>query len=272
MAQDARSRLARRVREPDPDLAELALCAGAALTGDVDVDDHLARIDEIATLLDPAEVTGEPRAEAAALSALLAGELGFHGDAVTYHHPRNGLLHVALARRQGLPITLAILYVAVARRVGITAYGCNTPGHFLVGVGAASPPPVLIDPFDGGALLAADDVVERIPAIAEVAGGLAQALQPASPVTVVRRLLANQARDLQARGEVGRALTAVELKRLLPDSGADDVGEQARLLVQVGRFVDASALVEDHLAARSPTEPAATELARLARAARARLN
>lgn len=272
MAHDVRSRFARLVREPDADLAELALCCGAALTGEVDVDAELARVDELAGLLDPAEVTGQPRAEAAALSALLAGELGFHGDEATYHDPRNGLLHETLARRRGLPITLAILYVAVARRVGIRAHGCNTPGHFLVAVGEGSPPPVLIDAFDRGALLDPADVAARIPAVGEVAGGLAQVLRPASPVTILRRVLANQVRDLQAAGELGRALTAVELTRLLPDSGSADVDQHARLLLGVGRFQDAAALVDDHLAAAEPPEPAATELARLARAARARLN
>lgn len=66
-----------------------------------------------------------------ALNHLLFSELGFAGDRETYDDPLNGLLPAVVARRKGLPIALSILWVDLARRLGLDAVGVGLPGHFI---------------------------------------------------------------------------------------------------------------------------------------------
>src|ERR1051326_6871893 len=66
-----------------------------------------------------------------ALNEYLFGDLHFVGN-VTYEDPRNSFLNVVLDRRTGIPITLALVYMEVARRAGVHVEGVNFPGHFLL--------------------------------------------------------------------------------------------------------------------------------------------
>ena len=83
------------------------------------------------------------------LNHLLFQELGFRGDRDTYDAPENALLPYAMEHRKGLPITLSILWVDLARRMGFDAVGVGLPGHFICGL--RTPFGLLcFDPFHGG--------------------------------------------------------------------------------------------------------------------------
>jgi regulator of sirC expression with transglutaminase-like and TPR domain len=83
-------------------------------------------------------------------------ELGFRGNDSEYYDPRNSCLDEVLARRMGIPITLAVVYIEVARRLGRPVFGIGLPGHFLVQYddGEYS---AFIDPFHAGKLLTGED-------------------------------------------------------------------------------------------------------------------
>jgi len=90
-----------------------------------------------------------------ALNEFLFAEMQFSGSN-DYEDPRNSCLNEVLDRRTGIPITLAVVYMEVARRAGIHIDGVNFPGHFLVrcpGMNDAMGADLIIDPFHGGALL-----------------------------------------------------------------------------------------------------------------------
>jgi regulator of sirC expression with transglutaminase-like and TPR domain len=89
------------------------------------------------------------------LSHILAGRFGYDGDRLTYDDPQNADLIRVIARRRGLPVALGILYMHAARAAGLKASGLNTPAHFLVLL-TRGDSEVLIDPFNGGALLDAE--------------------------------------------------------------------------------------------------------------------
>jgi regulator of sirC expression with transglutaminase-like and TPR domain len=87
-------------------------------------------------------------------------ELHFVGNRDSYEDPRNSCLNEVLDRRTGIPITLSVVYMEIARRAGLRIDGINFPGHFLVRcpeVGSRGSSGLIIDPFHAGALLSEHD-------------------------------------------------------------------------------------------------------------------
>ncbi len=127
------------------DLAEAALWIAAENCPDLDVDLYRTRIDELAQRIRPRmEAAADGQARVETLNTFLFDECGFHGNREDYYDPRNSYLNEVLDRRIGIPISLAILWIAVARRLGLDAQGVSFPGHFL-----ATIQPVLVDCFEG---------------------------------------------------------------------------------------------------------------------------
>jgi regulator of sirC expression with transglutaminase-like and TPR domain len=96
--------------------------------------------------------TAPVREQVAALNELIYGEERFTANRAHYDDFRNSLLNLVLERRTGIPISLALVYIEVARRAGLSVSGIAFPGHFLLRV-AGGPDALILDPFDGGAEL-----------------------------------------------------------------------------------------------------------------------
>ncbi len=190
--------------DASPPLDAFAL-ALAAEFGDVDWEaagDRLDRLGrEVADFL--SDAPRAPHREAAACRLVLGERHGYVGDTAEYGDPRNSMLDTVLARRTGLPITLSVLWVAVAGRAGFRLDGVGLPGHFVVGHFAADPP-LLIDPFGGGTVLDG-----------EPPPGL---VRPWTAKETILRMLNNLVRSYQERGDLAKALHAAEL-RLSVSSG-----------------------------------------------------
>jgi regulator of sirC expression with transglutaminase-like and TPR domain len=143
----------------------------------------------------------------AVLVSELFGERDFRGDRDEYDAPRNSFLHEVLRTRRGLPITLSLLFIEVARRVGIDAFGIPFPGHFLVGVrgngsdGAVDV--VVVDPFHAGRLRTVTDLERHLTRLAGKPTPLAaEHLMPAEPRSVLERMLYNLRSSYVRRGDV----------------------------------------------------------------------
>jgi regulator of sirC expression with transglutaminase-like and TPR domain len=130
-----------------------------------------------------------------ALNNYLFDEQHFVGNRDTYEDPRNSCLNEVLDRRTGIPITLALVYMEVARRAGLLVDGINFPGHFLVRcpeLASRGGSGLVIDPFHGGALLSEHDcrlLLQRHVG-SEVAFSKAL-LAPATRQQIVVRMLLN---------------------------------------------------------------------------------
>jgi regulator of sirC expression with transglutaminase-like and TPR domain len=158
---------------PDPDLAVAALMIARVEYPKLDSGPYLDRLDVIgleakrrvaaatAAAGDaPPDVDADRYAQVMALNGYLFDEMRFVGNEVQYEDPRNSFLNEVLDRRTGIPITLALLYIEVARRAGLHVEGVNFPGHFLLRCparrGLRYSEDLIIDAFHGGALLSRD--------------------------------------------------------------------------------------------------------------------
>jgi regulator of sirC expression with transglutaminase-like and TPR domain len=174
-----------------------------------------------------------PVDRAAVLAKVLHDELNFTGDIANYDAPLNGDLIRVLDRRLGLPVSLSILYVAAARRIGWSAVPLNTPGHVLVRLGEEDA--VVIDPFNGGEIVKADQLLALLDRAAG-AGSVVSAAQsgPMSNRDTLVRLLMNQATRAEGAKDSGRAMTLYQRMTLIAPDNPDGWWSLARLQLGAG--------------------------------------
>ena len=146
---------------PGTGLADATLVIARIEYPRLDPEPYLARLDAMGDAARRAieregVATGDTSTSAGikALNEYLFDELQFVGNRDKYEDPRNSCLNEVLDRRTGIPITLSVVYMEVARRAGLQVDGINFPGHFLVRCpDTKGSPHLIIDPFHSGALL-----------------------------------------------------------------------------------------------------------------------
>lgn len=133
-------------------------------------------------------------AKMAAINRHLFDELGYSGDSDEYYDPRNSYLNQVFERRRGNPISLALVQMEVARRLGVPLDGVSFPGHFLVRL-PVDDGLLVMDPFNRGRPLGVDELRERAkPHLAGETlddGALLHILNPASHRAILMRVLRN---------------------------------------------------------------------------------
>ena len=226
--------------DADIDLAEAALaCAGADRPG-VDMAPLRARIAGLAgRLLAQSSGITDSAERAALLVALLSGEEGLNGDTEDYDNPANADLAMLFERRRGLPVTLSLLYAAIARRVGWTAQVLGLPGHVVMTLGGDGDR-IVLDPFDHGRVLDSSGIGELVD---RALGGHVtperEHLRPLTNREVLVRLLSNQATRARRRGDTARALVLAERMTALAPRLTGLWWERARLEQLAGDSVAA---------------------------------
>jgi len=185
-------------RDPRLDALVLAL---AAEFGECDSQGALEQLESLGVdIADAGGGDGSPEAELDAVVAVLGHRHGFIGNRQEYDDPDNSMLDRVLARRTGLPILLSIVYVEAARRAGTDLGGVGLPGHYVAGHFGCDPP-LLVDPFAGGARL-------------EIPGSVGLVRSGAHQTAL--RVLNNLVGSYRRRNDIGRAIRAAELRLVLP--------------------------------------------------------
>jgi regulator of sirC expression with transglutaminase-like and TPR domain len=162
-------------------------------------------------------------ASAGALVEYLHGA-GFSG-AEAYYHVDNSSLARVLESRRGIPITLALVVLGIAERLGLAGRGINFPRHFLAEVDGR-----LVDPF-AMRLLDADELARSLAAQGHTPGA---ALAPATPLDIVLRMLNNLRLIAQHRGETARALDLTGYQLLLSPEPLPLLIERVELWLAAG--------------------------------------
>jgi regulator of sirC expression with transglutaminase-like and TPR domain len=276
-ADKARARFAEIVSrsESEVNLAEAALLIAA---------EEYPRLD-VALYLEKLERFGDRARERAsgATSALevianintaLFDELGFQGNRDNSYDPRNSFLNEVIDRRTGIPITLSVVYIEVARQIGFAIHGIGLPGHFIVGHFNPAED-LFIDVFNGGRLVSDNSLADLV---AGMSGGKlsfnAAHVMPVTKKQIITRMLSNLLGIYTGSQDYGRAVATIErIRLLLPDSLAH-LRDYGYLLAQLGRTNKAIEQLEKYLKLNPEAEDAEsiTELVKKLKQAQARLN
>ena len=165
---------------------------------------------------------------------------GFKGNRENYYDPKNCLLNYVIDDKRGIPITLAIIYSEIARRLGHNLRGVGMPGHYLLAAGRGASE-VFIDPFNNGGLLSRKECLglalrgNRVPKGRLAA--LASRLLPTSDKrSTLKRLLVNLKLMHIKRKESDSALKCAERIQLLDPRDWRNLSELARLQAEVGQY------------------------------------
>lgn len=179
----------------------LAFASGIAYPN-LDIPHEIARIEKLtqqAFVRLPSGITRIERAER--ISDFLFHEERFRGNTANFTDPRNSFLNDVLERKLGLPITLALLYVEIAQRLGVKAHGVGLPGHFIVRVDEGEQT-IFLDPFNGGGRLTRADCAQLVMQSTGFAGPLQDNwLEPISGEATILRMLTNLRHSFTARKE-----------------------------------------------------------------------
>lgn len=243
-------------------LDEATLLIAAHARPGLDVDLYRRRLDDLATSCGDERVLAE-------ISHRLFVVEGFRGNDVDYGDPRNSFLDEVLDRRVGIPITLAVVLMEVARRLDVPLAGVSMPGHFLVRM--RGEPAVLIDAFDGGRMLSGTEChqwfVDRYGSAAPWDPAY---LEPVGATAILSRMLTNLRNSFLERQQSVSLEWVLRLRGLLPGATIEQRAERAGVLAALAQFGEAAVLLE-HLADEADDERSVALLSR-ARRVRARLN
>ena len=254
--------LTKEMAQEDVDLCRAALQLAKLDDEELDIGSYITEIDRMADRLRaliPAESTDADKLQV--LNQYMFKDNGYHGNRTDYYHRVNSYLNRVIDDRQGLPITLSVLYMELGRRIGLYIDGVGLPGHFVVRHVPREGEPQLVDVFDGGTLMTRADAEKRVRD--QTGTELREAhLQAASKQSIIRRMLRNLmgvAYESDDQEAILRYLDAI--LALTPD-GAQERHMRAFLRARTGRH--ASALTDlDWLIEKQPPAVNLEEVRRL---------
>ncbi len=239
------------------DLLEAALCIAAELNVAADLDKthaDLKRLGETARFR--VKLHGSTEDISKRLCDYIHNAQGFVGNNDDFYDPDNSFMDQVVERRQGIPITLALLYIHLGKAIGLDIRGLGFPGHFLVK--ASGNEEVVIDPFLGEILdqAACYARLERASHPAEL---LSSYLIPISSKNILARILSNLKLIYMKKKDYKNSLTCCEWRLLIDPDNAQDILDSAVLLENLECY-DSAAKELERLLVISPNSRIAPTL------------
>jgi regulator of sirC expression with transglutaminase-like and TPR domain len=235
---DLVSALVTATNAPGTRLADATLVIARIEYPRLDPEPYLSKLDSMGeaarrAIAENMDATGDPSTAAGirALNSYLFDTLHFVGNRDKYEDPRNSCLNEVLDRRTGIPITLSVVYMEVARRAGLQVDGINFPGHFLVRCPETQNSPFLIiDPFHSGALLSEHNC--RLLLQKHVGSDVAfskSLLAPATRLQIIVRMLLNLKRIYVHMRSFPQARDVTELLLAITPSALSELRDRGLL-------------------------------------------
>ncbi|HYQ97664.1 MAG TPA: tetratricopeptide repeat protein [Candidatus Nitrosocosmicus sp.] len=244
--------------EDQIDLGRAALAIASQEYPDLKIDDYLSRLDGLGQVVE-LRIGDErnPYRIIAALNTVLFKELGFQGNRSEYYDPKNSFLNDVITRKKGIPISLSVVYMEVARRVGLSLEGIGFPGHFLVKYDDGDVE-ILIDVFDGGEIRAREDLDRMLQQLyrgqVSYQPGFVAALGKRD---ILRRMLNNLKWIYLERGEPLKTLSVLDQLVILDPSAASEIRDRGLLYITLECYAQALDDLESYLRLTPGAEDAA---------------
>ena len=247
-------------RSPDPDLATAALLIARLEFQKLDASRYLKQLDQMGEAAlhrlrkQQTSEAVDPLETIKVLNMYLFKEQGFTGSERKHDDPRDNFLNEVMDRRTGIPITLALVYIEVARRAGIHFEGVNFPGHFLLRMRSPSGTKerintdIIIDPFHGGAVLSEMDCRRLLREhIGDEATFDERSLIRATKQQILIRMLVNLKRIYINMRSFPQSLAITELLLALNPSSMTELRDRGLLSYHLNDFSSALRDLEVYL-------------------------
>jgi regulator of sirC expression with transglutaminase-like and TPR domain len=240
------------------DLGRAALTMAAADYPDLDIEVYLARIDQLA-----ADAQARLGSEAdvhrtlAVLNDVLFREHGFRGNCENYFDPRNSFLNEVLERRTGIPISLSVLYIEVAQKIGLPLQGVGFPGHFLVKFTGVNEE-IVIDPFNQGEIRSRKNLQTLLNRL--YGGKLSfdpDFLSATPKKQILRRMLNNLKLIYLRQNDLTKGLSVVERLLVLDPASTEDIRDRGIIYLRLECFKQALEDLQRYLTLAPQAEDAA---------------
>jgi regulator of sirC expression with transglutaminase-like and TPR domain len=230
------------------DLGRAALAIAQEEYPSLRVETYLERLDRLATTArDRSAEENSPYRLIACLNHVLFTQEGYRGNRDDYYDPRNSYLNEVLERRKGIPITLSVLYMEVARRAGLKLHGIGFPGHFLVKY-VGDEGEIVIDPFDKGEVRTLEELQEMLDRL--YGGKVAfhpDFLAPVSNRDIVQRMLNNLKAIYVRQEDLSRALSVAERLVIIDPTSPQEIRDRGLLYLKLDRAAEALEDLETYL-------------------------
>lgn len=236
------------IEDENIDLIRAALVIARGEYPDLDIEEYAGRIEKLSRRVAAYSADSDEQSTLAALNRVLFEETGLRGNRDDYYDPRNSFLNDVLDRGLGIPITLAMIYMEVAKRVGFRLSGVGMPGHFLLKHYSAEGREFLIDCFNRGDILSRQDCQSKLD---EIYSGEMQLrpefLHPISRRQTLTRMLNNLKTVYLSTRNFRKALPIADLILVIHPQSAEDVKQRALLRYSMNLHGLAAEDLEEYL-------------------------
>jgi regulator of sirC expression with transglutaminase-like and TPR domain len=210
---------------------------------DLNVDDCITQLDHHAlAIAERAHDLSDGRSFIEAANQYLFGEAGFRGNHEDYYNPANCCLNRVLETKLGIPITLSLIYIEIARRLSKQVSGVGLPNHFVVRYEDPEYS-VILDPYHGGAVL---DVAQccQLAQVESLDPGM---LEPVDRRYIAMRIINNLRGIYFGRRESAKAMQVLDLLIAASPGSADEHKQRAVALLQQHRMREAMGAFKRYL-------------------------
>jgi regulator of sirC expression with transglutaminase-like and TPR domain len=236
------------VEDEKIDLIRAALVIARTEYPNLDIEAYAARMEELARRVAAQASDLNPQRTLAALNRVLFEEVPLRGNRDDYYDPRNSFLNDVLDRGLGIPITLSIVYMEVARRVGFHLSGVGMPGHFLLKHYGEDGQEMLIDCFNRGDIVSRQDCQSRLDEIYSGEMTLRpEFLHPISRRQILTRMLNNLKTVYLSTRNFRKALPIADLILVIYPRSPEDIKQRALLRYSMGMHGLAAEDLDDYL-------------------------
>jgi regulator of sirC expression with transglutaminase-like and TPR domain len=257
--------------EAEFNLDEAALLIARTEYPHLNVPDQLGRLDALALRLD-CDPTRPAIEIIESMNELLFEKEQFRGNEEEYDDPQNSFLNDVLDRKLGIPISLSLIYIEVARRRDLPVMGVSFPGHFLVKY-RSDQNEILIDPYRRGRILTRQDCQELLKAqFGDEAELKAEYFAVSTKKQILARMLNNLKGAYVRRHDFTRVLTVIQLALGVEPESSQQLHDRGMIYFLMRRYREAQADFKTYLSLTPRAKSQAVEVAQLLHRIRGMMN